>query len=704
MSERKQTGRRSSRGLEPFAEQQRALSALGLDRIEEALLCVPDHYSDLRSAVRNVQRAPSERPELFILQLTGEMNGYGLDGIEVDLESPDGWKSARRLVVRMEDDVGTPVRLTVFGSAWPYRRFFGVPSRCAWLGRLKHIASKGHPIAALDDVELIAPGEVGRVVPRYKGIPGRVSGAVVAQLVNSQIDNPAAAMHCAGLLNERTGLSDAEALSMVGASDRFESLGGLILALHRPTDPQEADAARTAARSLAMVEVRGALERKARREPHGRAPIPVGSQAVEALVQRLPFSLTVDQSNALKAMVQRVQSRQPMAAVLNGDVGSGKSAPYYLLAGASHMAGATVAVIAPTDLLASQIAREMVALLPQGVQVERVFSQRRIKDPHAILVGTVGLATQLAAIGLQPNLLVLDEEHKFGADARERLVAPWTHVLEVTATPLPRTLASILVGGKEVFELTSPPGERRVKTVLTDESRRSEITRKMRAILAAGGRVAIVYPRLDGARQSGLRAAKIEDVASRSVLAAARALEGFFPGVVAVAHGRMTPDELDAAVSGFRDGVTRLLVATTVIETGINIPSLQLVIVRQPHLFGLAQLHQLRGRLARGGGDGEFVLMADDLTTLGPVSMKSLAALVAEPDGYKIAEIDLQQRGFGGVDGVDQSGRIQSSWRLLALEPEDCLVDEAGSREWGVAPDLADSPSQDALPRQQHLF
>jgi ATP-dependent DNA helicase RecG len=340
-----------------------------------------------------------------------------------------------------------------------------------------------------------------------------------------------------------------------------------------------------------------------------------------------------------------------------------------------------VAIIAPTSLLADQIAEQLLTrFMGQVSGIERVQAGKKIHDPNAILVCTYGLGSIAASAHYVPNLLIIDEQHKMSTTVKEAMVKPWTHVLEATATPVPRSLAAIEFGGKDILNLRGSHVKKTFRNHIADLSDRPTFAKMIREVINDGGRAAIVYPRVEASAEARLSAEAADagqdtQVIVDSLLEAARSLETAFPGKVVAVHGKMKDAEIARAIAMVKSGERPLLVASSVIETGIDIPSMKIMIVREADRFGIAQLTQLRGRLVRNGGVGDFVMMVKDMSLLDGKTFERLEAVRTENDGYRLAERDMELRGFGQLDGEDQSGAAEGVFRLLKVSSRDHIED-----------------------------
>jgi len=328
--------------------------------------------------------------------------------------------------------------------------------------------------------------------------------------------------------------------------------------------------------------------------------------------------------------------------------------------------------MAPTELLAEQHAATLSRLLaPLGIVPDLLIGRlsngekQRVRDRIAaaesgIVIGTHALIeerTTFARLGL----VVIDEQHRFGVEQRAALIekgdAP--EVLLLSATPIPRTLALTLYGDLDISELRDkPPGRTPVKTGVRSSRSRATVYQFVRDQCAGGRQAYVVYPVIDESEQLDLKAA---------TKMAAELSKTLAPLTVGLVHGRMKADERDVVMRRFRDGEVHVLVATTVIEVGIDVPNATIMLIEHPERFGLAQLHQLRGRVGRGAEESHCILLTDAAG-----AGERLKAFAREADGFKIAELDLQERGMGELAGARQSGGV--TLRYTRLDQDGDLV------------------------------
>ena len=667
--------------------QTKTLKALALSSLSQMLLCVPSAYSDCRAPLTCLAGLSDGFRGLFWLKRTGEVEA--LDGSRqvvsthpyaTIFEAPyqGYWSKTAQLRIQLVDEAGATVWLAVF-NPWRMKEanphgFMLVEGEIQQFGSRRFLTGSNEP-----------PSEVaGQVWVRYV-CPGAPSEAAVRMLVGNALLDDQSLDDAAHSLITTSLLSEAQLIAVAAhaCGRHYASLREFFMALHQPDAPEDGTLAAVAARAMAVAGICNAAKAGNFRAPSAKAPINLTEQGIEALIASQAETLTNDQALAIRGVVSALRAPHPLNGLISGDVGTGKTLVFLIPAVAAQMAGARVAIISPTEILANQVAANVARRFPD-IPVERVLAGGKIKNPNAILVGTSGMGSVARKMDYTPNFLIIDEQHKLATKDRNAMLGPWTHQLEASATPIPRSLAATLFSGMQVFNLTQAPVVRDIESFLLDESLRGQAVAWMRTALEAEHRVAVIYPRVEKvvAKVADTEAAPTDNVNEphehrsagtgvNSVNAAAEALALRFPGRVGKIHGKMTADEISQTLLNFRTGVQPLVVASTIMETGIDIPDIRLLIVKDADNFGAAQLHQLRGRLARNGGHARFVMMVADKAALPPETAGRLNTVRTVCDGYALAEADMASRGFGDLAGNTQSGNISCAFRLLRLSLDD---------------------------------
>lgn len=474
------------------------------------------------------------------------------------------------------------------------------------------------------------------------------------------------------------------ALGVRTIREAAKSVRRALTRVHRPSSHAEYDEGMKAIQRMAAVSViaeqvkEGLKKRRERLELAAAFESPtlpawVASNPDEAVThysRHLPFTLTTVQRAAAAEILADLASGNPMRRVLSGDVGSGKTGVFAVAVAAMVDAGFRVGVILPSTLLANQLFEKMTSFVPDARATLIAGTESEPDLDASLWIGTVGVQYR-ADRGF--DLCVVDEQQRFSVNQRQWQTADKDHLLEVTATCIPRTQALMDSAVLDISRLTSTHVEKRLHTRLWEPDERGRLIQHVRTDLSSSYKVMVVYPGKNANDSSAGVSHRIAAVAEfREVW------ERLFPGRVAVCHGGQSDEENEASVAALRAGDKSILLATSIIEVGIDIPGVSRMIVVQPDRFGLATLHQLRGRVAREGGEGwcELVLI-DEISER---ARARLDFLCRTRDGFRLAEFDLSDRGGGDIhaDGHKQSGQMPKS-PFKGYDPSRQLVSEIAS-------------------------
>ncbi len=458
------------------------------------------------------------------------------------------------------------------------------------------------------------------------------------------------------------------------------SLATALIWIHAPKSPEDALAARKrfAFQEIFLIQL-ARLQTKAKYEQLNSFKIANSTQEVETFINRFPFKLTNAQDTAIKQILKDFGTGKPMTRLLEGDVGSGKTAVAAVTALATVQAGLEVAYMAPTEILARQHFESFINYFKYLPTIQiglitgkecRKFPSKLDRDNHTkisrsqllkwvangeipILIGTHALI-QKTVIFKNLAYIIIDEQHRFGVQQRATLArkterAP--HLLSMTATPIPRTLALTLYGDLDLTLLDEmPAGRRQIITQIIDEANREAAYEKIRQELLAGRQAYVICPRIeepDPTKELALQAksAKTEQK---------RLQEKVFPEFnVGLVHSKLKPATKEQVMADFSSGEINILVATSVVEVGVNVPNATIIIIEGAERFGLAQLHQLRGRVLRSNHQAYCYLFSG---SRGAKTRDRLKALKTAKNGFELAELDLNLRGAGTLSGQAQWG------------------------------------------------
>ena len=615
-----------------------SLQRLGIETVEDLLWHLPRDLVDLTE----VRRVGELEPDI-LQTVRGEV-------VELDDRRIRGGRRMASVVIDSGDEF---LKATWFNQSWVLGKvrhgdavlFSGKPKRRAGRWEMTHPR-----IPAIDADDLEAHGGLLPKYPLTDGVTMEVMRRVTRDAADRFVE------HVEDPIPEAWW----ERFGVVGL---HEALAGV----HRPESVDDYIAARRRLIFDDLLEflLGLALRRRAWREARRSPRLPVSAKIDSRIRRRFPFELTGGQERAVGEIVADLDDDHAMHRLLQADVGAGKTAValYAMLVAidAEHQA----VLMAPTELLARQHWQTIEGLL-EGSRVDRVLLtgnlsaaarretlQRIAAGDIQLIIGTNAVIQQDVAFA-SLGLAVIDEQHKFGVIQRSRFtdedreVSP--HVLVMTATPIPRSLCLTQFGDLDVTTIDDlPPGRQPVVTsVIWDDATRQKAWGFVREQVTAGRQAFVVCPRIDAGEETG-EGMGVEQTWQRL---GENELAGISIGLV---HGRLDIDEKTAAMQDFRDGRTRVLVATTVVEVGVDVPNATLMVVHQAERFGLSQLHQLRGRIGRGSYQGYCFLMAGRQAE---TAAARLEVLDQHADGFSVAEADFLLRGPGDVLGVRQHGEL----------------------------------------------
>jgi ATP-dependent DNA helicase RecG len=646
------------------------LARLGVGTVGDLLLHVPRTWFDRREAVAIASLEPGTEATV-----TGE--------IVHTAERPV--RGGRRLFQAVLSDGSGCLTLTFFRPAYVRSRL-APGRRLSATGRVELYGGlcMTHPEMVFHDDE---GGGAGGVLPVYPLTAGITQG-VMRNLIARALDESA------GAVPDILPRSVLESEGWPGRHAVFASV-------HRPSSPEEG---RRARKMLALEELYlyQLVLRRVRRlagETPGKVLEFDRIQVLEGFTAALPFDLTAAQERVTGEILDGLSAPCASRRLLQGDVGCGKTVVAAVACHACCSSGSQAVVLAPTEVLAAQHWRTLSGLLSRlghrcmmltggtsGSERSRIIASLSAGGP-AVLVGTHAVLesdVQLPSLGL----LVVDEQHKFGVTQREALLAdriPRPHLLVMSATPIPRTLAMTFYGDLELSVIDEmPPGRGRVSTDVVTGEGRVRVFEFLRSRLREGERAYIVYP-----LREATGTADLLDARTAWETLSGGPLGAYGAGLL---YGTMRPSEKLEVTDRFASGEISILVSTTVVEVGLDVPEATVMIVANAERFGLSQLHQLRGRIGRGGRDAWCFLMAGDEAD--GRAMDRLETMESTTDGFVIAEKDLQMRGPGQVLGTRQHGMPE--FRVADLAEDADLV--------GTAAGLAAAAPEDAIPDAEVLW
>jgi len=620
------------------SERAKLLARLNIFTIEDLLLHKPRRYEDRQKflAIRDLKVKETAT-------VRGKIVAAGIKR----------WKKGTRAMFECVFDDATALLHCRWWQAQPWMEdYFAVGREFVVFGKVESLRPRtiDHPETELvepDDDEFIHVHRIAPIHPLTEGLTARVMRTLVwralekfeADIPEPQFHQEPSRTNAVRMIQFPEEFSDIEIARQRLALDEFVAL---------------------------QFQIR---ERRKKFEASAQA-LPCGgdNHLIKPFLAALGFKLTDAQTRVLRDIRADMRGAHPMRRLLQGDVGSGKTAVAACAALMALESGYNVALMAPTEILAEQHFRNFEKwCAPLGIQVELQTGSKKTSNvehrtsniesrsgksptrdsrPATLFVGTHALLTggfEIPRLGL----VIIDEQHKFGVAQREQLVRKghYPHLLVMTATPIPRTLGLTLYGELDVSAIDQlPPGRGRVKTLVRTAEKLPQAWSFVREKLTAGRQAYVVYPRIEDTGETGIKAVTKEFSHLTKLLA---------PFRVGLLHGKLSARDKEQVMAGFRSGRTHVLLATSLIEVGVDVPNATVMLVENAERFGLAQLHQLRGRIGRGAHESFCILIseADD-----PGTRKRLKVLEETTDGFKIAEADLKLRGPGELLGREQSG------------------------------------------------
>jgi ATP-dependent DNA helicase RecG len=678
-----------------------ALARLGLERVQDLWFHLPLRYEDKTRVTAIADLRPGERAQV--------------EGVVEAVER--GFRYRPQLKVALVDAGQQTLLLRFFHFNHAQAEQLLPGARLLCYGEVRHGAQglemvhpqyqrlRGNDVATVDALlSPVYPTTEGLGQKRLAGVIGKALALLPPAAQLELIPLPLCAEH--GLTSLR------DALLYVHRPPPEAPLGQLLTGRHPAQQRLAFEELLT--QHLSLKRMRAAVRRR-------HAPVLRGDGALaRRLLDGLPFQLTAAQQRVSTEVAGDLAQPRPMLRLVQGDVGSGKTVVAALAAVTAVESGYQVALMAPTELLAEQHLRNFRHWLqPLGIEVEwlagkvtgkaRQRALARVAAGAPVVIGTHALM-QEGVVFARLGLAIVDEQHRFGVQqrlalrdkglvqasagaageplplataaapapaARPAAIAQVPHQLVLTATPIPRTLAMSAYADLDVSSIDElPPGRTPVQTSAISNARRSEVIARIHAACGEGRQVYWVCTLIEESEQLRAQAAEV----AHAELSAA--LAGFAVGLI---HGRMKPKEKQLVMDAFKDGALSVLVATTVIEVGVDVPNASLMVIENSERLGLAQLHQLRGRVGRGAVASNCVLLYQP--PLGQLARERLQVMRATSDGFRIAEKDLELRGPGEVLGTRQTGQL--SFRIADLTRDAHLlpaVQQVGARMLAAHP------------------
>jgi ATP-dependent DNA helicase RecG len=585
-------------------------------------------------------------PDLPFVQVKGKITGY----------TTEGHGAGKRLVADFQDETGT-IKLVWFkGGKWITGSYspgieyvvFGKP------GVFNGIVNIVHP--EIEGTDKLAERLNSALQAQYSTTEKLKNQFITSKAISKLIGN----------LLQQLKIRLAETLpSYLVARYKLMDLHESLHKIHFPANPDELEKARYRLKFEELFYIQlNLLRYKTNRnlKLKGFVFSSVGNNFNNFYFNNLPFTLTNAQKHVMKEIRKDLGSGKQMNRLLQGDVGSGKTLVALMSMLIATDNGYQACIMAPTEILANQHYQTITKLL-EGIDIKvflltgssKKVSRKSIAEALLdkslnILIGTHALLEENVQFG-NLGLVIIDEQHRFGVAQRALL---WQkslnppHILVMTATPIPRTLAMTLYGDLDVSVINElPPGRVPIKTMHFTDSEKNKVFGFIRNQIAQHRQIYIVYPLIKESEKMDYK--DLEDGWDT--------ISRVFPApeyCISIVHGKMTPSTKEASMKLFKDGYAHILIATTVIEVGVDIPNATVMVIESAERFGLSQLHQLRGRVGRGADQSYCILMTSD--RLSREATKRIEVMISTNDGFEIAETDLQLRGPGDIEGTQQSG------------------------------------------------
>lgn len=672
---------------------------LGISTVGELLRLYPFRYIDKSSFVR----IADARPDMAYIQIKARVLRTDLYGNSaareaINADSNIKFNTIRRMSVWVEDSSGEMEMVFFKGIKWMYERlkpgsefiFFGKPA--AFNGRINIVHPEVDPVSAAPVTGSIIASNTtaGSMTGVYTSTERLKNGGITGKVMNRLMES--ALTKCLGDVEE----------SLPEYILRQYGLVPIHFALRNIHFPKDLNALEKSKYRLKFEELfylqLSLLKQKyiRSREEKGIQMSKVG-EAFNKCYEALPFPLTGAQKRVITEIRDDMKSGHQMNRLLQGDVGSGKTMVAVLTALIAIGNGFQACIMAPTEVLAQQHYKNIQKFLaPTGVKSAILTGSSKAaerREVHAGLEdGSIGIIVGTHAL-IEDNVIfrnlglaIIDEQHRFGVEQRSKLwrksscgAAP--HVLVMTATPIPRTLAMTLYGDLDVSVIDElPPGRKPVQTIHATEGKRTAMYNFMRDQIALGRQVFVVYPLIFETEKLDYQS--LEEGIEQIVKAFP-----FPPYKMAVVHGKMTNDEKKFNMDAFAAGRAHILVATSVIEVGVDVPNASVMVIESAERFGLSQLHQLRGRVGRGSEKSFCVLMTGH--KLSKESKHRIELMCATENGFELAEEDMKMRGPGDLEGTQQSG-LPISLNIASLAKDGLILNAARAAAEAV---LEDDPS-----------
>ena len=659
---------------------------LSVSTIGELIRLYPFRYIDKSSFVR----IADARPDMAYIQIRARVSHVELYGGASSKEAVAyndklKFNTVRRMSAWVSDGTGEIEMVFFKGIKWMYDRltpgaefvFFGKPS--AFNGRINVVHPEVDPVPQLMDINAASarPLPEGTMTGVYQSTERLKNGGVTGKVMNKLME---------AALSKGLGYVEETLPEHIMRQYGLVPIHFALRNIHFPKDMASLEKARYRLKfeELFYLQLSLLKQKYVRSREDIGIRMPKVGEAFNRCYESLPFPLTGAQKRVITEIRNDMKSGRQMNRLLQGDVGSGKTMVAVLTALIANGNGFQACIMAPTEVLAQQHYKNIQKFLaPTGVKSALLTGSSKVaerREVHAGLEdGSIGIIVGTHAL-IEDNvqfrnlgLAIIDEQHRFGVEQRSKLWrkascgAP-PHVLVMTATPIPRTLAMTLYGDLDVSVIDElPPGRKPVQTIHATEGKRGAMYRFMRDQISLGRQIFVVYPLIFETEKLDYQSLEegIEQIAKAFP---------FPPYKMAVVHGKMTADEKKFNMDAFAAGRADILVATSVIEVGVDVPNASVMVIESAERFGLSQLHQLRGRVGRGSEKSYCVLMTGH--KLSKESKHRIELMCATENGFELAEEDMKMRGPGDLEGTQQSG-LPISLNIASLAKDGLILNAA---------------------------
>jgi len=608
------------------------LKSLGITEAWKVALYLPESWDDYRVLLNS---APASDVEQACFK--GQLQSF-------DVRFDKAPRTVCKLVLADHSIVG----FTLFGDTRGIELREGKPMVVH--GRLSSFRGE----IWLEGATVVEPSMVGRLIPRYKGIRGVMKPETVRARIFGMLKG--AVPMAADWINQNMEHS----LSKLNANTSETSILDTLKEAHLPKTIESGCAAQSFLENLAALNLALSISDIQKKRCSKAAFSTPVTDNLPIRVKAFPFTMTDEQKNCVRDAIRDIR-KGVMHRVLSGEVGTGKTAVYGLLAAVCIDGGAQVAIMGPNQSLVRQIHAEIANWWPDLEPQLITGDTDAINDNTRLFVGTTALLHRKLP---ELSLVIADEQHKFSRDQREQLICSGVHLLEVSATCIPRSQALIRYGALAISKLEHCHVEKSIRTKVWAQDKRTGLFDNIKRSIKNGDKILVIYPKREGEQETG----KLP-----SADQAYHAWNKAFPGNVRLAHGGLSGDDNQQAINDVSSGKAHILISTTVVEVGINIPGLRHAVVVHAERFGLTTLHQIRGRVSREGGSGFFDLYLP--VEVKEAALKRLSVLETTDNGFKVAEMDMQLRGFGDLSsnsskqtGSDDSFLIGKNISIDAMD------------------------------------